>query len=67
MSVRTVNDWSPRFCIAMSLDARAVVYDGSDVMPKEVGSGTFWTGMVSWIQGDSSEATTTAIEKSWPQ
>ena len=26
------------------------VFDGSDVMPKEVGSGTFWTGMVEWIQ-----------------
>jgi alpha-glucoside transport system substrate-binding protein len=48
-------------------DAALVVFDGSDVMPKEVGSGTFWTGMVDWIQGQSSQATTAAIEKSWPQ
>ena len=48
-------------------DASLVVFDGSDVMPKEVGSGTFWTGMVDWIQGQSSQATTAAIEKSWPQ
>lgn len=48
-------------------DAPSVVFDGSDVMPKEVGSGSFWTGMVKWIQGQSSQATTAAIEKSWPQ
>jgi len=35
-------------------------------MPKEVGSGTFWTGMVDWLQGASSESVTTDIEKSWP-
>jgi len=48
-------------------DAPALLFDGSDVMPKEVGSGTFWTGMVDWIQGKSSQATAAAIEKSWPQ
>jgi len=47
--------------------ASGVVFDGSDVMPKEVGSGTFWTGMVSWLQGESTQATTDAIEASWPQ
>jgi alpha-glucoside transport system substrate-binding protein len=48
-------------------NASAVVFDGSDVMPKEVGSGTFWTGMVDWIQGKSSEDTTADIEASWPE
>jgi alpha-glucoside transport system substrate-binding protein len=48
-------------------NASAVVFDGSDVMPKEVGSGTFWTGMVEWIQGKDSQATTAAIEASWPK
>jgi len=47
--------------------ASEVVFDGSDVMPKEVGSGTFWTGMVDWIQGQTSQDTTDAIEASWPQ
>jgi len=47
-------------------EASQVVFDGSDVMPKEVGSGTFWTGMVNWIQGQSSKATASAIEGSWP-
>ena len=47
--------------------ASEVVFDGSDVMPKEVGSGTFWTGVVDWIQGQDSQATASAIEGSWPQ
>ncbi len=42
-------------------------FDASDLMPKEVGSGTFWTEMVKWLQGQSDEATATAIEKSWPK
>ncbi|MGD9957772.1 ABC transporter substrate-binding protein [Nocardioides sp.] len=41
-------------------------FDASDLMPKEVGSGTFWTGMVDWVGGKSSEDTLTAIEESWP-
>ncbi len=50
-----------------SYGASAVVFDGSDVMPKEVGSGTFWTGMVDWIQGKDSQSTAADIESSWPQ
>ncbi len=41
-------------------------YDASDVMPKEVGSGSFWTGMVEWAGGKSSEEVTTQINDSWP-
>jgi alpha-glucoside transport system substrate-binding protein len=50
----------------LAKDADVFRYDASDAMPKEVGSGTFWTGMVDWLGGESSEAVTTAIEKSWP-
>ncbi|WP_345208006.1 ABC transporter substrate-binding protein [Fodinibacter luteus] len=42
-------------------------FDGSDLMPKEVGSGTFWTGMVEWMSGASSQETADKIEASWPQ
>ncbi|HEX2576416.1 MAG TPA: ABC transporter substrate-binding protein, partial [Aquihabitans sp.] len=52
---------------AAATNASELVFDGSDVMPKEVGSGTFWTGMVEWIQGKSSAETAAAIEASWPQ
>ncbi len=42
-------------------------YDASDLMPAEVGAGTFWTGMVDWTSGESDTAeTTAAIEESWP-
>jgi alpha-glucoside transport system substrate-binding protein len=42
-------------------------FDAGDLMPGEVGSGTFWTGMVDWIsQGTSSEQVTSQIENSWP-
>lgn len=43
-------------------------FDGSDLMPKEVGSGTFWTGMVEWLQGRrTSQQVTDDIENSWPE
>ncbi|MCD8502585.1 MAG: ABC transporter substrate-binding protein [Bacillaceae bacterium] len=36
------------------LNADAVRFDGSDLMPAEVGTGTFWTGMVDWVAGSIS-------------
>jgi alpha-glucoside transport system substrate-binding protein len=48
-------------------DADVFRFDGSDLMPKAVGSGTFWTEMVKWENGQSSKATADAIEKSWPK
>ena len=42
-------------------------FDGSDLMPNVVGSGTFWTEMVKWQSGQSSQATADAIEASWPK
>jgi alpha-glucoside transport system substrate-binding protein len=41
-------------------------FDGSDLMPSTVGTGTFWTEMLSWIQGASTEETLGNIEASWP-
>lgn len=42
-------------------------FDGSDLMPKVVGSGTFWTEMVKWEGGQSSKQTADNIEASWPK
>jgi alpha-glucoside transport system substrate-binding protein len=36
-------------------------------MPKAVGSGTFWTEMVKWMNGQSTQQTVDAIEQSWPK
>lgn len=42
-------------------------FDGSDLMPSEVGAGTFWSGMVEWTSGDADTADVTSnIEESWP-
>lgn len=49
-------------------DADVFRFDGSDLMPKEVGSGTFWTGMVEWTRGTkTTEQVTDEIEASWPK
>ena len=43
-------------------------FDASDLMPSEVGAGTFWGGMVEWFASDrSSQEVTTTIEESWPE
>ncbi len=43
-------------------------FDASDLMPPEVGAGTFWDNMVSWTaQEKSLEEALTDIEESWPE
>lgn len=41
-------------------------FDASDSMPAEVGAGTFWSEMVEWVKGQSSQETADDIENSWP-
>ena len=48
-------------------DATSVRFDGSDLMPGEVGAGSFWKEMTAWVSG--SEDIDTAlknIDASWP-
>ena len=49
------------------LDATTFRFDASDLMPGEVGAGTFWTGMVDYVGGDSAEDVASEIEASWPE
>jgi alpha-glucoside transport system substrate-binding protein len=44
-------------------------FDASDLMPAAVGSGTFWTGMVKYVQSgpDSLDGVLNDIENSWPK
>ncbi|MGF0118404.1 ABC transporter substrate-binding protein [Promicromonospora sp. Marseille-Q5078] len=44
-----------------------VAFDASDLMPGEVGAGTFWTGIVEWLTGASTQEVTDKIEASWPK
>jgi alpha-glucoside transport system substrate-binding protein len=43
-------------------------FDASDLMPAEVGSGSFWTGMIDYMRGgpDNVETVLDDIESSWP-
>jgi alpha-glucoside transport system substrate-binding protein len=43
-------------------------FDASDLMPAEVGSGSFWTGMITYMRNgpDSLEGVLQDIEDSWP-
>ena len=44
-----------------------VLFDGSDLMPGEVGAGTFWTEITDWIAGRQElDAALQAIDESWP-
>ncbi len=41
-------------------------FDASDLMPAEVGTGTFWKGMVDYVNGDDLDKVLDTIEASWP-
>jgi alpha-glucoside transport system substrate-binding protein len=49
------------------LEAEVFRFDASDLMPAEVGAGTFWTGMVAYISGVPLDTVLDSIEKSWPK
>ena len=59
-------DETTRNIAQSAADADVFRFDGSDLMPAAVGSGSFWTGMVDWVSGKSSEETLKAIDESWP-
>jgi alpha-glucoside transport system substrate-binding protein len=42
-------------------------FDGSDLMPAAVGAGTFWKGMIEWINGKDTAAALAQIESTWPK
>ncbi|MEZ4769014.1 MAG: ABC transporter substrate-binding protein [Caldilineales bacterium] len=53
---------------AMVNDATSVRFDGSDLMPGAVGSGSFWKGMTDYFSGAADLDTVLAeIDASWPQ
>ncbi len=49
------------------LNAETVRFDASDIMPAEVGAGTFWSGMVDFVSGAlTMEEALQEIDDSWP-
>jgi alpha-glucoside transport system substrate-binding protein len=41
-------------------------FDASDLMPPQVGSGSFWTGMNEWMRGADISSVLSDIQNSWP-
>lgn len=60
--------WPNNRLAAMMADASVFRFDASDVMPTEVGGGTFWSEMVNWVSanGENTEEVFQNIEDSWP-
>ncbi|HEX5723388.1 MAG TPA: ABC transporter substrate-binding protein [Acidimicrobiia bacterium] len=52
--------------VTAALAENTFAFDASDLMPPEVGQETFWTGMIDWTTGDSTQEVVDAIEASWP-
>jgi alpha-glucoside transport system substrate-binding protein len=51
----------------VAYESTSFVFDGSDQMPGEVGSGSFWREMTAWISGQEDAKTALDnIESSWP-
>ncbi len=51
----------------IAYESTEFVFDGSDQMPGEVGSGSFWRELTAYISGlQEGEATLDNIENSWP-
>ena len=60
-----IDKLSVQLLIDPSANAR---FDGSDAMPAQVGTGSFWTQMTQWILGNvTSQQALDNIEKSWPK
>lgn len=61
--------WAPleSSFIGIMQNAEILRFDGSDLMPADVGAGTFWSEGTAMVNGDSSVADgTAAIDASWP-
>ncbi|PSN19401.1 ABC transporter substrate-binding protein [filamentous cyanobacterium CCP5] len=47
-------------------NAEVVRFDGSDLMPGAVGTGSFWSGVVDYVGGEDLDQVLADIEASWP-
>jgi alpha-glucoside transport system substrate-binding protein len=54
--------------LTAALESGTGRFDASDLMPPEVGAGSFWTGMVRYLRGgpESLDGVLDEIEASWP-
>jgi alpha-glucoside transport system substrate-binding protein len=67
LDIANVENPIDRLSVEILQDQETVFrFDGSDLMPGEVGAGTFWKGMIDWINGKDTASTLDFIENSWP-
>jgi alpha-glucoside transport system substrate-binding protein len=63
-------DWYPddalRGFAEILMNADTFRFDGGDLMPGAVGTGTFWTGIVDYVSGTDLETVLQSIDDSWP-
>lgn len=50
---------------AILSNATTFRFDGSDLMPGEIGAGAFWTGMVDYVTGASAEDVAKGVQERW--
>jgi len=68
LDVANVTDPIQKLSVQLLQDPNATFrFDGSDMMPAAVGAGSFWKGMVAWINGQDTKQVTDSIEASWPK
>ena len=69
LGLDTANVADPVNAVAVEIlqNASTFRFDASDLMPGEVGAGSFWTEMTAWIAEDKADqAVLDAIEATWP-
>jgi alpha-glucoside transport system substrate-binding protein len=63
-------DWYPSESLKGFADilanAETFRFDGSDLMPGAVGAGSFWTGIVDYVNGKDLDSVLQGIDASWP-
>ncbi|GMR10546.1 MAG: ABC transporter substrate-binding protein [Anaerolineae bacterium] len=63
-------DWYPSSALQgfaeILANADTFRFDGSDLMPGDVGAGSFWTGVTDWIGGADLDEVLAKIDASWP-
>ncbi|MGI5215051.1 ABC transporter substrate-binding protein [Plantactinospora sp. CA-290183] len=68
LDVANVSQAVDKLSMEILLDKSAIFrFDGSDLMPAAVGSGTLWKGMVDWVNGKDTASTVNFVENSWPK
>lgn len=63
-------DWYPpvdRGVAEILMNADSVRFDGGDLMPGEVGAGTFWQGVVDYLSGEDLDTVLANIDTGWPE